>query len=470
MSKNQFECKRCGYEFTTKQNLITHLRKINKCPPIINNIDIQILIDEILPKANLNPVYICKHCKKQYINKVSKYQHQSKCKVILNNIDNTNLLTDYNKDDKIKNLEIEIANKNTIIANTENHFLKLLNEEKIKNITLENEFLKKQNEEYKLLNNKLLNINKIDILDNVETNNKKDIQDKVETKIINNDIDISGNNNKLEQIINNNTNTTNNTTNNNTTNISNLNITIDRTENKKYRSNKIIDYLINNKNILPLGSTDISLLCETDGLKFKELLNNNKNDLLLQCLYALHFNEKNLSNLNTFMYENKFIAKMDENNVVSYDRDELIKNLIKICSENVLTVNNLLLEDDKINIDENNFVKKHIEKYNSDDPDSKSKIHDKMNENRYILSNLIDKNIIVPENENKFIDFVKTDLITPSELTSYCQENYKNKDKFDEWNYNKKYLRDYKYDCLYDKKTLKYVSNRPLLHEKLNSE
>ncbi len=456
MSDKVFNCKRCGYEFTTKQNLITHLRKINKCPPIINNIDIQTLIDEIIPRANLNPVYTCKHCKKQYINKVSKYQHQSKCKVILNNIDNSNNSeTNYNKDDKIKNLEKELANKNIELVNKDNLILKI-----------EIEFLKKQNEEYKLLNNKLLNISKIDILDNVETNNKKDIPDNVETH---NKIDISGNNNELNQTINN-TKNINNTTNNNTTNISNLNITIDRTENKKYRSNKIIDYLINNKNILPLGSTDISLLCETDGLKFKELLNNNKNDLLLQCLYALHFNENNLSNLNTFMYENKFIAKMDENNVVSYDRDELIKNLIKICSENVLTVNNLLLEDDKINIDENNFVKKHIEKYNYDDLDSKSKIHDKMNENRYILSNLIDKNITVADNVNKFIDYVKTELVTPTDLTHYCQENYKNKDKFDEWNYNKKYIRDYKYDCLYDKKTLKYVSSRALLHEKLNSE
>ncbi len=463
MAENKFSCKRCGYDFTTKQNLIYHLRKKLKCNPIINNIDIQILLNEVLPKANLNPVYTCIHCKKLYTNRISKYQHQSKCKVILNNIDNTNALIN-NKEDKIINLENELANTKIELA-------KKLNDEKIKNLEFELlkkdkdlELMKKDNEllnkDNQLLNYKLLNISKKDITDNIEN----------QTKVINNDIDISGNNNKLEQIINNNTNTTNNTTNNNTTNINNLNITIDRTENKKYRSNKIIDYLINNKNILPLGSTDISLLCETDGLKFKELLNNNKNDLLLQCLYALHFNEKNLSNLNTFMYENKFIAKMDENNVVSYDRDELIKNLIKICSENVLTVNNLLLEDDKINIDENNFVKKHIEKYNSDDPDSKSKIHDKMNENRYILSNLIDKNIIVPENENKFIDFVKTDLITPSELTSYCQENYKNKDKFDEWNYNKKYLRDYKYDCLYDKKTLKYVSNRPLLHEKLNSE
>ncbi len=182
----KFICKRCGYEFSTKQNLITHLRKINKCEPIISNIDIQTLIDEIIPKSNLNRVYTCKHCKKQYKHKVSKYQHQSKCKIrlndnksLVNNINNTNAITNYNKDEQIKNLEdelkynklytekelakknvelankqLELANKQLELANKDGEIIRILSEEKIKKLIFEQELLKKQIEEYKLLLNK----------------------------------------------------------------------------------------------------------------------------------------------------------------------------------------------------------------------------------------------------------------------------------------------------------------------------
>ncbi len=159
MSDNNFKCERCGYDFTTKQSLILHLKRKNKCTPFDNDINVATLLDKLIPKETINSVYTCIHCKKQYTNRISKYQHQSKCKIKLNenNTDNenTNIIPISDSDKikylenelKLKKLEIELLKKDSQIA------YKDLEINKMK-ADLENSNLRKQIEDYKLLLNK----------------------------------------------------------------------------------------------------------------------------------------------------------------------------------------------------------------------------------------------------------------------------------------------------------------------------
>ncbi len=250
--------------------------------------------------------------------------------------------------------------------------------------------------------------------------------------------------------------------------------------NTNYRANKINNYLISNPNILALGNTDISQLFIDDGKNYKGIVEMlvyqskdkkfNPNQIANQFLDYIFFNDEILSNINTYYYENKYIAKMDELNLVVYSKEELFKSMLNCTIECVKNINDNLYSESKIDEEVYNFIDINIVKYDYTDLDSISKFHDRLNENRYILSNLLEKNIKIEDNPNKRIISVRPLLMSPSQLTQYCKDNYKNKDLFDDWTYNKKYIRDYKYDCIFDKRTLKYVSNRVLLHEKLNSE
>ncbi len=250
--------------------------------------------------------------------------------------------------------------------------------------------------------------------------------------------------------------------------------------NTNHRANKINNYLISNEHILTMGNTDTSLLYIEDGKNYKGIVEMlvyqskdkkfNINQIGNQFLEYIFFNDENLSNVNTYYYENKYIAKMDELNIVVYSKEELFKSMINCTVECIKQINENLYAESKIDEEHYNFIKNNIVKYDYNDLESISSFHDRLNENRYILSNLLEKNIKIQDNPNKKIISVRPLLMTPNQLTQYCKDNNKNKDLFDDWTYNKKYIRDYKYDCIFDKKTLKYVSNRVLLHEKLNSE
>lgn len=75
-----FSCKRCGYSTKFKYNLKTHLQRKHVCKPILEDITIEILLNEIQPKEE--PSYRCNVCNKPFTKPNNKYRHQKTCKPI----------------------------------------------------------------------------------------------------------------------------------------------------------------------------------------------------------------------------------------------------------------------------------------------------------------------------------------------------------------------------------------------------
>ncbi len=80
----EYLCDRCGYKTTRKSNILTHLNRSTKCEPILNNIEINIIINNIFKEFK----YECNICNKKFKNYTSKYRHQKKCNI--NSSNNTN--------------------------------------------------------------------------------------------------------------------------------------------------------------------------------------------------------------------------------------------------------------------------------------------------------------------------------------------------------------------------------------------
>jgi hypothetical protein len=76
-------CKRCGYESDRLFNLMKHLQKKNTCKPILENIAIEKLIEDINNKKNVDPStrkFPCDFCNREFPHRQNKYRHQKTCK------------------------------------------------------------------------------------------------------------------------------------------------------------------------------------------------------------------------------------------------------------------------------------------------------------------------------------------------------------------------------------------------------
>ena len=74
-----YQCKRCGYEFASKYNLINNLRKQNTCPSIESDTTTQSLLLE-LQKPPLTSGYQCEYCDKFFKHPQGRSQHKKICK------------------------------------------------------------------------------------------------------------------------------------------------------------------------------------------------------------------------------------------------------------------------------------------------------------------------------------------------------------------------------------------------------
>jgi len=72
-------CPRCGLDCHFRSTLLTHLKRVKPCESKLCNTHPKELITTIMEGA-AEKKYICKVCKKGFINKKSKYEHQRKCK------------------------------------------------------------------------------------------------------------------------------------------------------------------------------------------------------------------------------------------------------------------------------------------------------------------------------------------------------------------------------------------------------
>jgi hypothetical protein len=73
------DCPRCGLECHFRSALLKHLQRVNPCEPKLCDKDRNELYDEV-QRGGGEKKYICKVCKKGFINRKSKYVHQKACK------------------------------------------------------------------------------------------------------------------------------------------------------------------------------------------------------------------------------------------------------------------------------------------------------------------------------------------------------------------------------------------------------
>lgn len=124
------ECKRCGFKTKYRKNLIRHLKKDDPCNIILQNIPREdlVIIETIKSTNEDNCTYLCKFCKKEYINKQSKYIHQRRCAL------------------KDKSL-ININNSTSNITSNINHHINIEYKLKYEEALLEIESLKEEIDE-----------------------------------------------------------------------------------------------------------------------------------------------------------------------------------------------------------------------------------------------------------------------------------------------------------------------------------
>ena len=74
-----FGCKRCGHEFKTKGNLLTHLKRKRVCIPEIQDIPVETLITELCEKNYENATFECQYCAKKFRHYCNKWRHTKIC-------------------------------------------------------------------------------------------------------------------------------------------------------------------------------------------------------------------------------------------------------------------------------------------------------------------------------------------------------------------------------------------------------
>ncbi len=197
---DNYNCDRCGYQTYKKYLLIKHLKRKNLCSPIINN---------VLPKDIINVLkqeykYKCIYCDKKYLNRISKFRHQKKCKELQSSettdtndikideepIENSNSINIFNQNDKIKesinDLNLKIVYEKAKLEYNELHLKNIKLENEIKTIN-NNSVQVNSNYELECDNDSEIESGSGNIIDDIDFNDK-DIN-KVLLKIINRDKD-----------------------------------------------------------------------------------------------------------------------------------------------------------------------------------------------------------------------------------------------------------------------------------------
>lgn len=121
-------CKRCGFEFTQKSSLKTHLQcKKRCCNPLLADISIEVLLNE-LEKTYNDVTYDCTLCNKKFNTKQSMYRHRKMCaekqEQASKNTENTHQLVPADDNSEMTVLQRQIA----ILQNTVDGLIQKINE------------------------------------------------------------------------------------------------------------------------------------------------------------------------------------------------------------------------------------------------------------------------------------------------------------------------------------------------------
>lgn len=144
-----FDCKRCGAQYTQKNNLKYHLTSKNVCTATLNDIPRSELLKEINIDANTIKDFQCERCDKPFARKDLLKRHQEQHCAFRHAV-----VPDFAKD-QIEKLKKENIEKDELIT--------LLNQQ--------NEKLKKENEKLKKRENRITKLKKVP-LNKLEFENK----------------------------------------------------------------------------------------------------------------------------------------------------------------------------------------------------------------------------------------------------------------------------------------------------------
>ncbi len=437
-------CERCGYQNNRQDMLIRHLKRIKPCNPYLKDISLSELFNKIKkPNEDFNNKYYCEYCNKEYNSRASKYRHQIECKNNKSNLETTN---DNIKMDLLKK-EIELLNAKLQIKELEN---KLNNSVLIPN---------KQNEITTYINDKSLinELNKETKDNNIVSVSKQIISEPNKQNNITLSIDSNKNNNitNSNNIINNNI-TNNNTNHNNTNNIIAINNDL----------TNIREYLESNNNILPYSKFDVSLLYDNDGIGLKDLIESdmeysfkNHNDFLNYAMKKICFNCHTPRNINMYYDDNinKVVVKVGDGVTSNYNLNEIFNDFINQLKNIINKASKYHYEKNNIQISDSSYIDIKLKKYD--------------NENSENIIFFLD---LVCENNLKFRDLHKfefninnktvkeeTKLKRPIDLSLEGPINFEDVDRFVFHTYhNKDFYRDIFNDTLYEHSTKKFIGPR----------
>lgn len=111
---NQWRCKRCFHDATTKGNLLSHLKRKIPCTSADNVesvISIDDYIEELTTKIYVGKVYECQHCNSKFTTRQAKYKHKFSCKAIKNEEDQDIATSNV----EIENLQATVTEQTTLI-------------------------------------------------------------------------------------------------------------------------------------------------------------------------------------------------------------------------------------------------------------------------------------------------------------------------------------------------------------------
>ena len=74
------KCDRCGYQTTTKGNLVRHLQSKKTCPPKEKNVHRNIQLETLTDKDMTTSIHVCKTCGSRYKHASSLSKHKKQCK------------------------------------------------------------------------------------------------------------------------------------------------------------------------------------------------------------------------------------------------------------------------------------------------------------------------------------------------------------------------------------------------------
>lgn len=105
-----YDCRRCGYGFSTKQNLISHYNRKQACKVTLEDVSTDICLLDIYKVSDNQHVYNCEYCNKKFKYPQGRSRHMKTCQNM------PDVLANFNE--RIAKLEQQNKSPGIVINNT----------------------------------------------------------------------------------------------------------------------------------------------------------------------------------------------------------------------------------------------------------------------------------------------------------------------------------------------------------------